>query len=244
MQLGLKFVAGIHTGSRARPSRVQKLLRSAAIVAILAATISTSGIYAHAQTAGANAAAAQKSAKTVTIHLDPDATTVRFTLKSLLHNVHGTFKLKGGDVVTNPATGLAQGEVLIDAESASTGDAGRDNKWRREILGSTTYPAIIFHPTKIEGIKAGGGSQQVKASGTLTVKGQDHPVEMTLKMTTDGMNVTLSTHFVVPYVQWGLQQASAGIVRYDKQLLLDVDAKGVLKNETAVPSAPPAADSQ
>jgi hypothetical protein len=33
-------------------------------------------------------------------------------------------------------------------------------------------------------------------------------------------------------------------VRYDKQVLLDVDAKGVLKNETAVPSAPPAADSQ
>ena len=187
---------------------------------------------------------ATKAAKTVTIHLDPDATTVRFTLKSLLHNAHGTFRLKGGDVVTNPATGLAQGEVLIDAGTASTGDSTRDAKWQKEILDSTTYPAIIFHPVKVEGLKAGDGTQQVKASGTLTLKGQDHPVEMTLTVTTSGKDVTVTTHFNIPYVQWGLKEATTGVVRYDKQVEITVTAKGVSKNETARPSGPPAPDAQ
>ena len=199
---------------------------------------------AGAQTATASPSAATKSARTVTMHFNPDATTIRFTLKSLLHNVHGTFKLKGGDVVGNPADGLAQGEVLIDAASASTGDASRDAKWQKEILDSATYPAIIFHPVKVDGLKAGDGTAQVKASGTITLKGQDHPVEMELTVVTSGKDVTVTTHFNVPYVEWGLREASAGMVRYDKQVEVSVVAKGVLKNETAVPSAPPAPDSQ
>ena len=240
MQSGQMILAGNKKSHREWRSRSPRCM---AMFAVLTAAVSTMS-HAQAQTAAAGSPSGTASANTVTIHLDPEATTIRFTLKSLLHSARGTFKLKGGDVVTNPATGLAQGEVLIDAASVSTGDAGRDEKWRKDILGSTTYPAIIFHPTKIEGMKAAKTAQQLKASGTLTVRGQDHPVDMILTMTADGKNVTLSTHFVVPYVQWGLQQASAGIVRYDKQIVLDVDAKGFLKNETAVPSAPPAADSQ
>jgi polyisoprenoid-binding protein YceI len=195
--------------------------------------------------AGAQATApSTKAANTVTMHFDPAATTIRFTLKSMLHNAQGTFKLKGGDVVTNPANGLAQGEVLIDAASASTGDAARDAKWQREVLDSATYPAIIFHPVKVEGLKPGDGTQDAKASGTLTLKGQDHPVEMSLRITTSGKDVTVSTHFTIPYVQWGLKEATAGMMHYDKQVEMNVVARGTLKNETAVPSAPPAADSQ
>ena len=147
-------------------------------------------------------------------------------------------------MVTNPTTGVAQGEVLIDAASASSGDAERDAKWNKDILDSTTYPAIIFHPVKVEGLKSGEGTQQVKASGTLTLKGQDRPVEMTFTVKTSGKEVTLSTHFSIPYGQWGLKQPSAGLVRYGKQVEVDVAAKGSLKNETAVRSAPPASDSQ
>ena len=217
----------------------QRLVLAAGMIAAL----STLPANAVVQTS-ADSASEPKPAKTVTIHLDPDASMVRFTLKSLLHNARGTFKLKGGDVVTNPATGLAQGEVLIDAGSASTGDTSRDEKWQKEILDSGTYPAIIFHPVKVEGLKSGDGTQQVKASGTLTLKGQDHPIEMTLAITTTGNDVRVSTHFTIPYVQWGLKQANAGMMHYDKQVEMDVEAKGVLKNETARPSAPPASDSQ
>ncbi len=228
------------TGTPDRWAR--RVVRGMALAAVII-MVSMSPVIAGAQTNG-TPASEPKSAKTITIHLDPDATTVRFTLKSLLHNARGTFKLKGGDIVTNPATGLAQGEVLIDAGSASTGDSGRDARWQKEILDSTTYPAIIFHPVKVEGLKTGDGTQQVKANGTLTLKGQDHPIEMTLSVTTAGKDVTLSTHFNIPYVQWGLKEASAGMMRYDKQVEMNIEGKGVLKNETARSSGPPAADAQ
>lgn len=213
------------------------------VAAAMVVALSTLPAPVFAQTSGGSTAG-QKAANTVTIHLDPDAATVRFTLKSFLHNAHGTFRLKGGDVVTNPATGLAQGEVLIDAGSASTGDAGRDAKWQKETLDSATYPAIIFHPVKVEGLKSGDGTQSVKASGMLTLKGQDHPLTMTLTLTTSGKHVSVSTHFTIPYVQWGLKEPNTGLIRYNKQIEMNVEAKGVLKNETARPSGPPASDSQ
>ena len=223
--------------------RTRRWTQKTAISTALMVVLSTSSTLVFAQKVS-DSTSGPKAAKTVTIHLDPEATTVRFTLKSLLHNARGTFRLKGGDVVTNPATGLAQGEVLIDAGSASTGDKNRDAKWQKEILDSTTYPAIIFHPVRVEGLKSGDGTNQVKASGTLTLKGQDHPIEMTLTVTTAGSHVDVSTHFAIPYVQWGLKEATAGMIRYDRQVEINVEAKGVVKDETARPSGPPASDSQ
>jgi polyisoprenoid-binding protein YceI len=181
---------------------------------------------------------------TVTIHLDPDTSTVRWTLKSFVKNAHGTFKLKGGDVVANPKTGVAQGEILIDATSGSSGDSRRDAKWQREVLDSGTFPAIIFHPTQMEGLKAGDGTQQVKAIGTMTLHGQDHPVELMLTVVTRGSDVNVTTHYVIPYVQWGLRDASAGLIHYDKQVAVDIEAKGQLKKGRTTPPAVPAPDSQ
>ena len=200
-----------------------------------------------AQVGGAQTASGKadtKAANTVTIHLDPAATAVRWTLKSLLHNAHGTFKLKGGDVVMNPATGLAQGEILIDAGSESSGDTARDARWQKEILDAATYPAILFHPVKVEGLKAGEATQQIQASGMLTLKGQDHPLEMTLAVKIEGSEAVLTTHFTIPYVQWGLKEARSGMTRYDKQIVMDVSAKGEVKNEVATHAPAPAADSQ
>ena len=192
----------------------------------------------------AKTASVGKTAKTITIHLDPEATIVRWTLKSLLHNAHGTFRLKGGDVVINPETGLAQGEVLIDAGSGSSGDTKRDAAWQKDILDSATYPAIIFHPVKVEGLKSTDGTSQVKASGTLTLKGQDHPIEMMLFVTTSGKDASLTAHFTIPYVEWGLKDAGSGITRYGKQIDINVAGKGALKNELAIRAAPPAPDAK
>lgn len=185
-----------------------------------------------------------QEAPTIAIHLDPDATTIHWTLNSLLHKARGTFKLKGGDIVTNAKTGLAQGEILVDGTTESSGDANRDAKWQKEVLDSATYPAIIFHPNKVEGLKDVEGMQQVKASGTMTLRGQDHPVEFTLAVEVKGKDVTMNTHFMVPYAAWGLTPPSAGMMHYDKQAAIDVTAKGQLTKGKAVPAAAPAADSQ
>jgi polyisoprenoid-binding protein YceI len=178
------------------------------------------------------------------IRLDPASTTIHWTLNSLLHKARGSFTLKGGDLAINPKTGLAQGEILVDATSGTSGDAARDAKWQKEILDSTTYPGILFHPNKIEGLKVVDGMQQVQASGALTLRGQDHPVELTLSVQVNGEDVVVTTHFMVPYVQWGLKQATSGIIRYDKQIAIDMTAKGELETGKGSPAGRPAPDSQ
>ncbi len=168
---------------------------------------------------------------TMEIQLDGRATTVRWTLKSLFHTARGTFHLQSGDVVANLKTGLAQGEVTVDAASGSSGpgaggNAARDARWQKDMLQSATYPAILFHPAKIEGLKAGEGEQEATASGVMTLQGHDHAIEMRLHVVVKGQKVTIASHFTVPYAEWGVKQPSAGLGRYDKQVTIDVEATG------------------
>jgi polyisoprenoid-binding protein YceI len=91
--------------------------------------------------------------------LDPAQTEIHWKLSGL-HTVHGTFKLKSGEFLFNPKTGLAEGEILVDATTGQSGDAARDKRMQNEVLESNRYPAIFYHPTEIKGpFKAGAGAQ-------------------------------------------------------------------------------------
>ena len=86
--------------------------------------------------------------------------------------VHGTFKLKSGEFLFNPKTGMAEGEILVDATTGESGNAARDKRMQDEVLESNRYPAIFYHPTEIKGpFKAGegdAGPDSGKAPSTFT----------------------------------------------------------------------------
>ena len=82
--------------------------------------------------------------------LDPAQTEIHWKLSGL-HTVHGTFKLKSGEFLFNPKTGLAEGEILVDATTGESGNAARDKRMQDEVLESNRYPAIFYHPTEIKG---------------------------------------------------------------------------------------------
>ncbi len=208
-------------------------LAATAAILILATTFPTLGMQAQAH-----------ETQTIEIVLQPEATTIHWTLRSLLHKSQGDFKLKTGDIVVNPKTGLAQGEVLVDATSATGDDAQQTARWQKDILDTTTFPAIIFHPSKLEGLISAKGLQQVKASGALTLRGQDHAIDMPLAIEISGKEATITAHFTVPYTQWGLKPPSAGFGHFEKQVTIDLKARGVLKMQNASPAPPPAPDSQ
>jgi hypothetical protein len=66
------------------------------------------------------------------VELDPAATQVAFTLRATLHTVAGTFVLKHGTVMLDPATGKAEGLVVVDAAGAGrAGDPRRREGARR-----------------------------------------------------------------------------------------------------------------
>ena len=197
----------------------------------------------HAQSSTAKPSAI-KSTPTLTLHLDADQTTIDWTVGVTLHKVHGTMKSNGGELIADLKTGTAQGEVEIPTASLTSGDAKRDGKFQKDVLESAKYPAIIFHPTNIDGLKAGDGEQTVKATGTMTLKGSDHPVELSLHLLVSGKHATVTSHFVVPYVKWGLKDPSTLFSRYDKEIAVDITAKGTLEQAVAVPTTPQSGDSR
>ncbi|MBT9332809.1 YceI family protein [Paracidobacterium acidisoli] len=175
-------------------------------------------------------AAVAQSTSQVTVHLDPSQTQIHWTLQGNMHTVHGTFQLKGGLITFDPASGVAEGEVLVDAASGQSGEGARDRRMQSDVLESPRYPQIIFHPQKVSGTVKPGDAQNVTVDGTFTLHGKDHPLTLALKVEADaGGHVTASTHFVIPYVAWGMKNPSNFLFRVDKEVAIDVEAKGTVE---------------
>jgi len=169
---------------------------------------------------------AQSTPQNVTMHLDPASTEVHWTLGDVLHTVHGTFKLKGGLIAFDPQTGTAQGEILVDVTSGESGNQSRDGHMQKDVLESGKYPQAIFHPTRVTGVLKPGQTQTVTVEGTFTLHGADHPLKLETKVQIDGQEAVATTHFVVPYVAWGMKDPSTFMLRVGKEVDVDVVAKG------------------
>ena len=161
--------------------------------------------------------------------LDPSQTVIRWSLNGDLHNTHGTFKLKTGQLIFDPETGVAEGEILVDATTGESGDKARDKKMQDEVLESGRYPAIFFHPSQLKGAyKDTADVQDLEAQGTFNIHGADHPLSLPLKVKVTAGTVTANTQFDVPYVEWGMKNPSKFLVRVGKQVHIDVAAKGTI----------------
>ena len=115
-------------------------------------------------------------AQQAALELDPARTIVRFTLKTSLHTVHGTFQLKNGTVSFDPQTRKVSGLLVVDATSGDSGNSGRDSKMHREILESAKYREITFAPLEVEGDVPPQGDSQLQVKGTFRIHGQDHEI--------------------------------------------------------------------
>ncbi len=110
--------------------------------------------------------------KGMKVALDPAQTEIHWKLSGL-HTTRGTFKLKSGEFVFNPATGLAEGEILVDATTGESGNAARDKRMQEEVLESKLYPAVFFHPTQFKGtFKDGEATQDLIGEGTFNIHGR------------------------------------------------------------------------
>jgi polyisoprenoid-binding protein YceI len=167
-------------------------------------------------------------AQDTTLELDPANTQIAFTLAATLHTVHGTFKLKGGTIHFNPATGSASGLVVVDATSGDTGNKGRDHKMHLEILESRRYPEITFTPTKLSGKVEPEGDSTVQVDGIFRMHGADHPMTLILPVQAKGNTLSVRTHIVIPYVAWGLKNPSTFLLHVGDKVEVDVTAAGKL----------------
>jgi polyisoprenoid-binding protein YceI len=160
------------------------------------------------------------------LDLDPAQSEVSFTLPDVVHTVHGTFKLKGGAISFDPATGKATGEVIVDVTSGDSGSPARDRRMHKDILESRRYPTAVFALDHFDGRFGPDGSADLQVHGLFKIHGAEHEVTFPMRIQMQGEHVTATTHFVVPYVKWGMKNPSTFILRVSDKVQLDIHAIG------------------
>lgn len=167
-------------------------------------------------------------ARDATLELDPAHTHIQFTLSAALHTVHGTFKLKSGTINFDPRTGKASGLVVVDVASGDSGSGMRDRKMHKEILQSQQFPEATFAPFQIKGSIDSNADSQIEIQGIFNLHGTDHQITLKFNVQKAGDRLNASTHFVIPYQQWGLKNPSTLFLRVSDKVNLDIQAAGHL----------------
>jgi polyisoprenoid-binding protein YceI len=160
------------------------------------------------------------------LELAPQTTKINWTLGDVLHTVHGTFKLKSGDIHFDPESGKANGEVIVDVTTGDSGSAARDGRMHKNVLESAKYPEASFAPDRVEGKVEPAGTSSVKLHGTFKIHGAAHEITVPVQVTTRENRLTASLKFDLPYVAWGMKDPSTFILKVNKSVELEIEAAG------------------
>jgi polyisoprenoid-binding protein YceI len=177
------------------------------------------------------AAPALNAAGLTTVEFDSGRTQVHYTVASTLHTVHGTFRLKRGLVRFDPATGKAEGELVVDAASGDSGTAARDRRMSESILETAKFPDIVFTPEQVEGTVNPAGPSRINVRGQFRIHGASHLLTLAIETRSTPDRITVSTHFTVPYIQWGMKNPSTFILRVNDKVEIAIDAEAKISAE-------------
>jgi len=160
------------------------------------------------------------------VSLDPAKTQIKWELDGTVHNIHGTFKLRQCHLSFDPRTGIASGEVVVDAKSGESAENARDRRMHHEVLESEKYPEIRFVPQRVDGKLATEGMSSIRISGTFEIHGGNRAITVPADVRVDGNQVSGIVRFEIPYVQWGMKDPSTFLLRVDKTVKIEMDATG------------------
>ena len=158
--------------------------------------------------------------------LEPAQSHVAFTLGDIFHTVHGTFQLKPGTIRFDPATGVASGQLVVDAESGNSGSNARDHKMKKDVLETQKFPDIVFAVEHVSGKLPSAGSSTLQVSGNFILHGSSHPLTLTVPVHASNGSAAADVNFDIPYVQWGLKNPSTLFLRVSQDVQIAVHAVG------------------
>jgi polyisoprenoid-binding protein YceI len=172
------------------------------------------------------------AATDITLGIDAAKSTVRYSVESTVHTVHGTFAVKEGSAVNfNPATGKAGGEVAVYATSGDSGNSSRDQRMHKEILETQKYPDFVFRPKQIDGTMVREGACDVKLHGVMQIHGSEHDVTAEVQAELTGGQWKGLAKFDVPYIQWGIKDPSNWLLKVKPTVHVEVEVAGTQKSE-------------
>jgi polyisoprenoid-binding protein YceI len=168
----------------------------------------------------------QAALSEIVLTVDPTHSTVRWSVDSSLHLIHGTFALKTGALHFEPETGRAGGEIVVYATSGESGNDSRDARMHKEILETAKYPEVIFRPTQIDGHVTVSGASDAKLHGVFSIHGADHDLVAPVHAELTGDRWKGTTQFEVPYVAWGIKDPSNFFLKIKRVVNVELDLSG------------------
>jgi polyisoprenoid-binding protein YceI len=159
---------------------------------------------------------------------NPDASEVKMTLKTTHEVVNGTFHIQSGSLEFDGSAATMSGSVVVLAGSGKTGNGSRDKKMNKDILEVEQHATVSFEPKSYAGAIAPSGDSTIQATGIFTLLGTPHEITIPILVHLEGTTATAKTHFVVPYVQWGLKNPSFLIWKADDDVAIDLSLAGRL----------------
>lgn len=158
--------------------------------------------------------------------VDPSASQVAFALAGSGHHVNGTFHVQNGSIDFDPTAHTISGSVVVAAGSGNSGEPSRDKKMNNDVLDVAHYSEVTFVPQKFDGTISLTGDSTIQVSGTFTLHGTAHDLTVPMQIHIDGRVLTAKTHFLVPYVKWGLKDPSVFILKVSKEVDIDLTMTG------------------
>jgi polyisoprenoid-binding protein YceI len=98
------------------------------------------------------------------------------------------------------------------------------------VLDAPHFADVSFAPQSYQGTAAPSGDSTVQLTGTFTLHGTPHELTVPMQIHIDGANCTAKTHFIVPYVKWGLKDPSVFILKVTKEVDVNLILIGHLSN--------------
>jgi polyisoprenoid-binding protein YceI len=163
-----------------------------------------------------------------TFVINPDSSWVRITLNTTHEVVNGAFHVQSGSIEFDRTAPKLSGSVVVLAGSGKTGNDSRDKKMNKDILKVDQYATVSFEPKTYTGAIAPSGDSTLQVTGIFTLLGTPHEITIPIIVHLEGTTATAKTHFVVPYVHWGLKNPSFLIWKADDDVAIDLVLAGRL----------------
>lgn len=113
-----------------------------------------------------------------------------------------------------PARSLILLLVAVSVRAAS--------RMHKEILESQRYPEAVFMPDRVDGKLPAQDQSQIDVHGIFKIHGADHELTLHFQVERAGGQHIASTHFMIPYVEWGMKNPSNFLLKVDKTVDMDI----------------------
>ena len=163
-----------------------------------------------------------------TFVVNADASEVKMTLNTTHEVVNGTFHIQSGSIEFDRSASRMSGSVVVFAGSGKTGNNSRDKRMNKDILKVEQHATVSFEPKTYTGTIAPSGESTIQVTGIFTLLGTPHEITIPMLIHLDGASATAKAHFVVPYIQWGLEDPSFMIWKADHDVAIDLNLVGTI----------------